>query len=313
MTVTPIVTVVQKSASAPDYFLTDLPTTKDELSLNTSDTTNDAFLTRAIAQTSTAIENYCSRVFHVEQLSELIYVEQDPYPYQLPGGVAPLQLSRYPLLSVSSVVQTIAGGTPPTTQSLTVDVDYKIDAARGWLIRLNSFTGVAVPWEALPVTVSYVAGYGSQFALPTNVPATPFQITPADTVDSDGIFSLDLGVIYTASGTALTKVTGTPAVGQYAVNVSTGVYTFAAADAGAAITISGAFTEIPDDLVDAALRLITQRYHTKGRDPTLMEQTQPGEVGTQRFWVGASKGQYGAFPPEIASMLDGIYRVPSLA
>ena len=45
-------------------------------------------------------------------------------------------------------------------------------------------------------------------------------------------FATDLGVTYAATGVPLTKVASAPATGQYSVNSSTGVYTFAAGDTG---------------------------------------------------------------------------------
>jgi hypothetical protein len=66
---------------------------------------------------------------------------------------------------------------------------------------------------------------------PTLIPTTPFTITVTNATG----FSQDLGVRFgpaagALAGTVLTAVTGTPTTGQYAVNSTTGVYTFAAAD-----------------------------------------------------------------------------------
>ncbi|MBV9861887.1 MAG: hypothetical protein JO267_07040 [Alphaproteobacteria bacterium] len=67
------------------------------------------------------------------------------------------------------------------------------------------------------------------------VPAsTPF----AATVANAGSFVDDLGVYYAGSGNRFTRVTTPAAAGQYAVNLATGAYAFAAADAGAALLIS---------------------------------------------------------------------------
>lgn len=60
------------------------------------------------------------------------------------------------------------------------------------------------------------------------------------TVSNSAHFDTDLGVIYAATGLPLTKVTTAPAQGQY--SVLAGVYTFAAADASAAVKISYAYT-----------------------------------------------------------------------
>lgn len=66
------------------------------------------------------------------------------------------------------------------------------------------------------------------------IPSTPFQIT----VLNAGTFVTDFGVIDTASGIGLERVAAAPATGQYSVNATTGVYTFAAADTGKAVKIS---------------------------------------------------------------------------
>lgn len=66
------------------------------------------------------------------------------------------------------------------------------------------------------------------------VPATPFEVA----VDQAATFIADVGVRYTVAGTALARVTGIPSGGEYAVDQSTGVYTFAAADAAVSVTIS---------------------------------------------------------------------------
>lgn len=72
------------------------------------------------------------------------------------------------------------------------------------------------------------------------VPATPFQVTI--TPPNSGTFVADLGVYDSTTGVQYTRVASAPATGQYAVNTSTGVYTFASADQGKAIKISHEYT-----------------------------------------------------------------------
>jgi hypothetical protein len=72
----------------------------------------------------------------------------------------------------------------------------------------------------------------------TVIPSTPFQIT----VTNGATSFRDLGVYYTATGLFLQRVASAPTVGQYSVNVTTGVYTFAAADTGAFVTIDYMYT-----------------------------------------------------------------------
>lgn len=64
--------IVTVTTAAPDYDLTDLATVKDELSIKTSDTSNDAWLGRGITQISKAIKKHCNRVFQVEAVTEVI-------------------------------------------------------------------------------------------------------------------------------------------------------------------------------------------------------------------------------------------------
>ena len=68
------------------------------------------------------------------------------------------------------------------------------------------------------------------------VSATPFTVT----VDNAATFDTDLGVVYAATGTPLTRVASTPAQGQY--SVAAGVYTFNSADTGAQVLIDYLYT-----------------------------------------------------------------------
>jgi hypothetical protein len=77
------------------------------------------------------------------------------------------------------------------------------------------------------------------------VPATPFQVTVNNAANYVNDSRGDQGVRYVTgakAGQPLVKVASSPAAGQYSVNTATGVYTFAAADTGAAVIISYLFT-----------------------------------------------------------------------
>jgi len=65
------------------------------------------------------------------------------------------------------------------------------------------------------------------------IPASPYAVTAAN----GATFKTDLGVFNTALGKWLTRVASAPATGQYAVNTTTGVYTFASGDSGGAIKL----------------------------------------------------------------------------
>jgi hypothetical protein len=70
------------------------------------------------------------------------------------------------------------------------------------------------------------------------VPATgPYSVTVANAAN----YGDDLGVFYASgsnAGNRFTRVTTPSAAGEYSVNLSTGIYTFAAADASAALLVS---------------------------------------------------------------------------
>lgn len=296
-------TVSTVLSPAASIALTDLATAKDELQLQVSNTKHDTWLTNAIKRMSSMMANYTNRQLMPELVQDVVDIDRDPYPYQSPGGFASIQLSRWPVLGVISVVQTLSA---TQTQTLIEGTDYRVDLANGLLYKLNPFTGVVTDWEASPVTVVFSAGYGALVSQATTIPAgTPWQIT----VSGASTFSCDHRVTF-SSGTALARVTTAPAAGQYSVSTA-GTYTFAAADANKAVTITYAQRVVPDDLVDICLRLVVARFRARGRDPMLMQRDTP-EVGTERFWVGGVIGQDGPFTPDVISALD-TYRVPVIA
>ncbi len=292
----PVQSVTQPAGS---YDLVSLVTVKDELQI--TDTNSDVFLGRAISQSSAAIANYCNRVFVPEGVTEQFDVRRDDFGTPIRAFSPLLQCGRYPLISLTSVTQYPAN---QPSILLVQDTDFRLDLERGTLTRLNIYTGLARNWEEIPLTIAYMAGFGAMATETYDVPATPFQITVAQ---SDN-YNWTQSVSY-ANGTALVQVPSNPAVGQYAV--SAGVYTFNSADAGNSVTIIYAWNNIPDDLQDACLRLITARFTSRGRDPALIEKSNPA-TGSQRFWAGTSPGQKGALPPEIALLVEH-YRAPVVA
>ena len=295
-------TVTTVLARAAAYDLVTLAVVKDDLSITT--TADDSWLARAITQLSKSVMNDTNRVFSPEFLKDTIYMPRNRR--QVIEGGDRVQLTRFPIIAVASVVQimTDAG----TTTTLTAGTDFDIDYDTGELIRLDSTTGRTMQWESYPLTVKYVAGYGNSVNETHSIPASPAYTI---TVSQASAFSCDQSVTYTAGGAALTAVASNPAVGQYSVNLSTGIYTFAAADAGKSLSMTYATLDVPDDIQEVCTRLVTGRYRSKGRDPNLIQRETPG-LGTERFWFGGAPGQTGRFPLEISSVLDA-YSVPVIA
>ncbi len=151
---------------APDYDLAALATVKTIL--NITDTLSDAVLALLITRASVAIESYCSNPFVVETVQDQFFPGSDGWPWTVRYLTAPLQLKRWPLIAVNSVVETIGG----VATALTEGTDFLADYERGQLARLATY-GVeyATPpepayWRPDPVVVEYQAGYAT---LPADV------------------------------------------------------------------------------------------------------------------------------------------------
>jgi hypothetical protein len=282
---------------AASYDLTTLNATKVELSI--MGVLDDAWMAQSITQMSKTIQRHCKQSFVPELYQDAFDIDQDAYPGQTPGGFTQLALQRWPVLAVVYAMQTLSS---TSTRALVAGTDFRLDPETGRLMRLNPFSGVGVLWEALPLTVIYSAGYGSILTEGHAVPGTgPF------TVQVAASFSCDQSVSY-PSGTALGRVASNPAIGQY--SVAAGLYTFNVADAGQTLSFAYASAAVPEDISEICLRLVTQRYKARDRDPTLIQRETPG-IGTERFWFGSAPGQKGPFPPDIAASLDE-YRMPTV-
>ena len=215
---------------------------------------DDALLARLITDVSGAIGAYLGR----PALTPRPFVER----YDGDGKVR-LFLRRYPVLQIASVLidnVAVAAAVAPVTGG---------SYANGYLLEA---------WDGLPpgrpqpldlfgtffrkgrqnIAVSYSAGYAVTNESAT-VPASPgpYGVTAAAPF---GPWASDAGVTY-ANGTALAAVPGSPAAGQY--NVVAGVYTFAAADAGAAVLIAYGF--IPATINNACIEWVAERYRYRSR------------------------------------------------
>lgn len=144
-----ITTVV---TAATDTTLTDLVTVKDELSITT--TGDDTFLTRQIGVASSAIQRYCNRIFAPQTIQDQFWFARDRRPHVLRDDIWRLQLSNWPIIAMTSVVDTINGA----ATTLTEGTDYLADADKGELTRLNA-RGEPMHWRSPAVVAIYQAGY----------------------------------------------------------------------------------------------------------------------------------------------------------
>ena len=134
------------------------------------------------------------------------------------------------------------------------------------------------------VAISYTAGYTTFVpAEDQTVPASPGPYTVE--VDEAATFYLDQGVTLASDGTPLTPVTGAPGPLQYTPplfgQTPPGVYTFNAGQQAADVNISYLYGAPPEDLSEAAARLVAQMYKKRswiGQN----SQIQPG-IGTTAY------------------------------
>lgn len=126
-----------------------------------------------------------------------------------------------------------------TVKELYGQYQYPVAVARGTgkttgKAKVASLSGVA--YNALFFGNVLSAGQiGFAYAEAGAVPAVSTYII---TVANAATFLADYGVVYVANGIPFTKVAAAPTIGQYSVNETTGVYTFNASDANAAVLLS---------------------------------------------------------------------------
>ncbi len=291
--ITSVLVPATAALGAGPYDLTTLAVAKSELSIQASDTSKDAFLSRAITQASSVIASYCDRVFQAEVVQDEFFIDQYPYPWQLPGGVREISLSRWPLPNPGVVTFTGNGN------------------ASRIITMVSSTAGVS---NGMPV----FASDGSAPPGTTVIGTTPssVQLSGPTTSRASGLtFTAGMQVVQTLSATT----SQTLAYGsEFTVDAKKGWLIRLDSWTGqkvlwearpTTVQYLGGYQTIPDDLVEACLRLVTMRYALRGRDPTLVERTQGNLVGSERYWVGPVSGQKSSLPPEIALLVDH-YRTP---
>lgn len=137
---------------ADDYDLIDLTTLKTLLNISKNDL--DPYFEITIPQASAQIANYCNQPIVVETIQSSFWPTRDGWPWVVNDRFAPLQLPRWPLTAVDSVVETING----VATTLVSGTDYIADMAKGQLIRLGQ-NGYPRNWAANPIVVTFSAGY----------------------------------------------------------------------------------------------------------------------------------------------------------
>ncbi len=233
------------------YDLTHLATLKAWLGLPESASPNDRTLERLITAASRAIYAALSRPSLLPQgYSEIIDAESER-----------LFLRHWPVLQVTSVTLDGEAIPPAAPASARLTLGYLLradDVAPPGRQQALDIFGRHVRLRRQNLVVDYVAGYavrGEAHVVPSTTPWTVNALAPF------GHWATDMGVVYAATGAALTEVPSAPTTGQY--YVARGAYAFSAADAGAIVTISYGY--VPQDVAQAALELAAERFRAADR------------------------------------------------
>lgn len=228
-----------------DTFLTSLANIKQWLGINNDN--SDALLTRMNRSCSAFVLNHLNR----DSLSLTQYRDiYDGY------GNCFMVLRHSPVFEVqavsfngTSIPQATGDGfSSPYSNGWSLEPEYSVLGSG----RLNLYGWVFPRGRGL-VAVQCRAGYVAVDE-PWTIPATPFQITVLN-------FWLGDVSVKSVDGATFTKVTSSPAAGQY--SVADGVYTFNATDEETEILISYSYT--PADIEQAVIEIVGERYRTMDR------------------------------------------------
>lgn len=147
---------------------------RDEI--NPIDTSLDRYYGNVIARASRAIANYCHRIFGRAQYSEVFRLDRQEGWIDPEQRSPALQLSRFPVLSITSIIDRDGNTVDPTT--------YYLDPESG-IVTVNVASDPSgnifyygLPLWGYPVTVVYLAGY--DLTLPGDGSAPAYIGAPPD-------------------------------------------------------------------------------------------------------------------------------------
>ena len=170
-------------------------------------------------------------------------------------------LRQWPVLQVNSVLWRGIIVPPDQNADLEASVGYALqpgDVAPPGRPQAIDLFGIAYRPGRQSLVVSYRAGLRRTGR---DADGSGLGAAAAGGLAPYGPWACDLGVVYAATGVALTPVAVAPAAGQY--SVSGGVYAFSAADAGRRFSISYGY--VPQDIAQAALELAAERFRAAER------------------------------------------------
>ncbi len=236
---------------ASPYDLANLADLKSWLDISQDD--DDPLLSQLISQLSRAILNILDR----PSILPTIYVETYDG-----GNESSIVLKQWPINAIlsCSINGVQVPPAPPLLMGAPAQLGYVLDgsdvAPPGRMQRV-SLRQRRFSCGIQNVEIIYSAGYKVANESAVAPAATPYSLTA---LAPYGDWASDGGVAY-ANGGALTPVLANPTAGQY--TVLAGLYTFAAADSGAALSLTYGY--VPADLAVCCMDWAGERYSYRSR------------------------------------------------
>ena len=290
--------------------LTTLEHVKDDLDI--ADSSNDARLSRYVAEESANIARHCNRVFGLATWQDEFRPQRGVWGEGVRSANNPLKLTKWPVATgaiefsgnthANKLIDGIAStaglviGMPVFGDSIPVGATIAAVMPYGILLSLAATATVSSASLVAGLSITEMVAGNSK----TLIPLTDFE------VDAGSLLPGDEGAstVYRLNELGNPK-TWPPA--RITVIYQAG-YVLPGQDVDCSAT--GAKT-LPADLESACIRIVVGRYLARGRDPMQRSREQPG-IGRDEWWVGAVPGQTGPYPNEIMAILDR-YRVPVVA
>ena len=322
--------------AADDYDLVTLCDVKGDLGITT--TVDDAYLQRRIDELSRAARLYMNRTLQMETVRDQFWPQRDPYPWQLPGGYMPLQLSRWPIVGAvarSSLapppapdLSQTAGGGPSAPQTYFVVTTYvtvegetlpspeaSVSVDAGALLTVgpppaavDSALRPAIGWNVyVGLTQGAEARQNGQAPLPMDAPftlpaapVTGLSPPPATSV-SENSRALVEGTDYLVDNVR----------GQLTRQVAIEPYPARWLTLPIVVQYTAGYPVVPPDVSGAMSRAVKALYMARSRDPAIKSQSAAG-IYAASYNTTKDAGAGALFPPDVYGVLDG-YRVPVIA
>ncbi len=137
------------------------------LELELTETPKDPWLEKQITRASAAIAKNLNRTLQVQTYQDQFWSYRDPYPWQVPSGFMPLQLTQWPIATVPS----IAGLAPPQLPVLS-SVSAGSASAAVYYVRITYVTALGETAASVPTVLAVGASKQLVVTSPLQDPAS---------------------------------------------------------------------------------------------------------------------------------------------